>query len=187
MLSEDYKTLLAKIRKGDKAAFEQLFNLYYTTLSVFAAHIVNSKEDAEDIVQDVFAKIWIQRNQLEKIDSLKEYLFTSVRNNSLTFLRNHKHKSEELQELPLEEDIVSYMVEEETNRLLLQAVSTLPKRSAEVINLGLQGKKMDEIAQYMGISINTVKTLKYEGIQKLKNILQSFICWIFLQFKRKNI
>ena len=136
-------------------------------------HLVCGREEAEDIVQDVFAKLWLRWEAGEQVDSQKDYLFISVRNSCISYLRNKKYLGGELPELPTEEEITSHLIEEETNRLLLEAIAQLPERTAEVIRLGLQGKKMKEIAQCMGISINTVKTLKYDGVRTLKIMLQS--------------
>lgn len=161
------------MRRGNKSAFDQLFKLYYKTCVAFAMHFIDYKDDAEDVVQEVFAKLWVQWDKVELIDSMKDYLFISVRNNCLTYLRDRERLTGQMQEFPSEEEVTSHLIEEETNRLLLQAIGMLPARSAEVIILGLQGKKLEEIAQQMGISIHTVKTLKYDGIQKLKYILQN--------------
>lgn len=161
------------MRRGNKSAFEQLFKSYYKTCVAFAIHFINDKSDAEDVVQEVFAKLWMQWDKMELIDSMKDYLFISVRNSCFTYIRDRERMTCQMQELPSEEEITSHLIEEETNRLLLQAIEILPARSAEVIVLGLQGKRMEEIAQQMGISIHTVKTLKYDGIQKLKHILQN--------------
>lgn len=175
------KTTLEHIRKGSKSAFEKILQRYYTTLCAFSNHIVKDKENAEDIVQELFVKMWTQRNQLENIESIKDYLFTCTRNHSLTFLRNQKRRENHLKQIPREEEdhTSAYLIEEETNRLLLESVALLPPRSAEVISLGLQGMKQEKIAQQMNISINTVKSLKYEAIQKLRDILGPLLYWFF--------
>ena len=176
----DDNTILENIRNNSEPALKILIDRYYTTLCAFATHIVKDQENAEDIVQEVFIKIWTYRHQLGKIVSVKDYLFASVRNHALTFLRGQKRQENHLKQLPIEEEeIPTYLVEEETNRLLLQAIASLAPRSAEVITLGLSGLKQEEIARQMNISINTVKSLKYEAIEKLKKTLRPLICWLF--------
>ncbi|MCQ4872707.1 RNA polymerase sigma factor [Butyricimonas paravirosa] len=174
------KEILKRINQGWEPAFKELFGRYYTTLCAFASRIVKNEESAKDIVQEVFIKLWSNRGQLKDI-SLKSYLFVCVRNTSLTFLRDQKRKEDQLVQIPWEEEeTASYLIEEENNRLLFEAIAKLPPRSAEVISLGLEGLKQDEIAKQMDISINTVKFLKYEAIRKLKELLKPLIFWFFL-------
>lgn len=178
------KTILEHIRKGDRSAFENMHQRYYTTLCAFANHILKDRESAEDIVQELFLKVWIHRDQLENIESIKDYLFTCTRNHSLTFLRNQKRRENRLKQIPWEEEHISaYLIEEEANRLLLESVAFLPPRNAEVISLCLQGMKQEKIAEQMNISINTVKSLKHEAIKKLKKVLGPLLYWFF--FGRK--
>lgn len=178
------KVILKRIQQGDKVAFENMIRRYYTTLCAFAGHIVKDKENAEDIVQELFVRLWIQRYDLSSIESLKDYLFISARNCSLTFLRSRKRLENHLKQIPLEEEgnISTYVIEEENNRLLLEAIGLLPPRSSEVIRLSLQGLKLEEIAGQMGISVNTVKSLKYEAIQKLRQTLGPML-FLFLYHK----
>lgn len=172
------KKILKGIRQGDKMALDHMIRRYYTTLCAFAVHIVKEQENAEDIVQELFIKIWVNRKQLEHIDSLKDYLFICIRNRSYTFLRDRRRRENRLKQISLEEEneVSSYIIEEETNRLLLESIRLLPPRSAEVIRLSLEGMKQDQIAEQMNISINTVKSLKYEAISKLRKIWDSLIC-----------
>lgn len=83
-----------------------------------------------------------------------------------------------------EESFWPYVIEEETNRLLLEAIGQLPPRSAEVMRLSLEGIRLEKIAEQMNISINTVKSLKYEAIRKLRNSLGPLI-YLFLYLTKK--
>ena len=105
-------------------------------------HFIDYKDDAEDVVQEVFAKLWVQWDKVELIDSMKDYLFISVRNNCLTYLRDRERLTGQMQEFPSEEEVTSHLIEEETNRLLLQAIGMLPARSAEVIIFSAVPKKL---------------------------------------------
>lgn len=181
------KIILKQILQGDKTAFENMIQRYYTTLYAFATHIVKDQENAEDIIQELFVKIWTNRKNLGTVESLKDYLFICTRNLSLTFLRNRKRLENHLKQMPYEEagNISSYVIEEEHNRLLFEAIRLLPPRSSEVIRLSLNGLKQEQIAEQMNISIHTVKSLKYEAIQKLKDILEPLI-YLFLCYKLKT-
>lgn len=177
------RIILEGILKGDKAAFENMIRRYYTTLCAFANHIVKDRENAEDIVQELFMKIWINRKHLEHVGSLKDYLFISTRNRSFTYLRNCRRHEICLEQILREEEssLPAYLIEEETNRLLFESIRLLPPRSAEVIRLSLEGMKQERIAEQMKISINTVKSLKYEAILKLREILGPLVYWFFFK------
>lgn len=180
----DDKTILKYIQQGDKIAFENMIRRYYTTLCAFANHMIKDQDNAEDIIQELFVKIWTNRYDLGSVKSLKDYLFISARNHTLTFLRSRERFIKHLKQIPFEEDsdFSAYVIEEENNRLLLEAIEQLPPRSSEVIKLSLEGIKQEKIAEQMNISINTVKSLKYEAIQKLRQKLGPLI-YLFLHYK----
>lgn len=182
------KIILGRIRESDKAAFETIVKRYYTTLCSFACHIVKDRQSAEDIVQEVFVKLWTGRNHSAEISSLKDYLFVSTRNSSLNHIRSDKRQMNRLRKMEQEEEenIWPYVVEEETSRLLLEAIAQLPARSAEVMRLSLEGLSLEKIAGQMNISVNTVKSLKYEAIRKLRNLLGPLI-YLFLHMRKKKL
>jgi len=81
-LQEDY-ILFEKIKKGDKKAFEALFHRYYGILCQHAAHFIKNEAEAEEIVQELFVRIWEKREKIQIDTSLKNYLFRAVKNQSL--------------------------------------------------------------------------------------------------------
>lgn len=180
----DDEMILKYIQQGDQIAFENMIRRYYTTLCAFANHMIKDPDSAEDIIQELFVKLWTNRCDLGSVKSLKDYLFISARNHTLTFLRGRERFINHLKQLPLEDehDFSTYAIEEENNRLLLEAIEHLPPRSSEVIKLSLEGMKQEKIAERMSISINTVKSLKYEAIQRLRQELAPLI-YLFLHCK----
>lgn len=110
----------------------------------------------------------------EMVLSVKSYLYTTVRNMSLNYLRDNKRNillsvdNMEEQETIFEEVVI----EEETLALLHSSIEKLPSRSSLIMKFALQGKSNTEISQEMGISVNTVKTLKYKAMKFLKNELK---------------
>lgn len=109
--------------------------------------------------------------------SVKSYLYTTVRNMSLNYLRDNKRNillsvdNMEEQETIFEEVVI----EEETLALLHSSIEKLPSRSSLIMKFALQGKSNTEISQEMGISVNTVKTLKYKAMKFLKNELKDSV------------
>ena len=96
-----------------------------------------------------------------------------IRNQSLNLIRNRKRSSQHFHLLPGEEEnnFFNILVEEESNRLLFNAINTLAPQSAAIIQLSLQGLKNEEIARELSISENTVKVLKYRSLKKLRQLL----------------
>ena len=169
----DINNLFPEIQKGNTQAFNTLVIAMGETLKAFAYDILKSKETAEDIVQEVFVNLWINRKKLNANSSLKNLLYVSTRNLALNHLRSVKRENERYRQF-YEETAASadeYWIQEEALRLLQEAIEQLPPRTAEVLRLRLQGLKQKEIAQQMNVSVANVKRLQALGITKLKQIL----------------
>lgn len=147
----------------------QFLRRNYASMYAVALKLVHTHETAQDIVQDVVVKYW-QRRDTDAVQSESDYLFIMVRNASLNYLRSRKREQERYghMDAPEEDDIFRVLVEEELHRLLMAAIDKLPEQTSRVMRLALSGLDNKEIAQLLGISVNTVKTLKYGAIRKLK-------------------
>lgn len=82
--------LINRLIQGDHTAFNLLFQFYYPGLVVFASHIIMDRQKTEEIVQDFFVRLWINRKAIHQSESIKSYLFTSIRNKSLTLLKKRE-------------------------------------------------------------------------------------------------
>ena len=169
---EDDKILMVRIADSDHKSFDILVHRYYSTLFAVALRIIQDFAEAEDIVQDIFANFWNSRRKYLAIDSPKDYLFISLRNLAVKRLQEKNRRQ------PLTEnhkntfyDCWEYILEEETYRLLIEAIDSLPPRSREVIRNSLAGMQQENIAQEMEITVATVKALKADGIKKLRKAL----------------
>ena len=80
--------LILNIKKGNKNSLKELMDIYYTNLTYYAYNILRNREDAEEIVQDVFITIWNERESLNIKYSVKNYLYTSVRNRVINFTKS---------------------------------------------------------------------------------------------------
>lgn len=165
--------LLIKVAEGDKSAFSTLFNHYQKFVFSFGCKLMRSEETAEEIVQDVFVKIWEGRDKLRTIDNFAGYLNILVRNHSFNLLRRlaHRQKVREDILIPLSEEdnstqhIIDYR---ETLRILEEVLDNLPEQQRTVYSLcHLDGLKYEEAAAKMNISIATVH---YHMKLALKNI-----------------
>ena len=154
------------------AAIEVFIKKHYAALCATALKFVASPEIAQDIAQEVIIHFWEKQDQHQNLNSVENYLFIMVKNESLNYLRsvqreNQRHQKLEGQETE-EPQIFNLLVEEETNQMLTTAINNLPEQSARILRLVLSGYENKEIARLLGISINTVKTLKYGAIRKLR-------------------
>ena len=169
------------ISKDDKGAFNSLVSKYYESLNAFVFHFIHDREAAGDIVQDVFANLWINRHKIDLGVPLKNYLYVATRNHTYNYIRSSKRSRERLRNIdPGEHDPDLFMIEEEVNRILAEALAQLPQRNAEVISMSLEGVKQQEIADRLGISLATVKMLKAASIKKLKEIIGPMAIFILL-------
>jgi RNA polymerase sigma-70 factor (family 1) len=164
---------------------EYLFDTYYRSLCSFAYRYIEDNEMAEDIVQETFIYIWQNKPKFTDDIATKVYLYRTVKNKCLNKLNHFKVKAKahdniqgEIEESNLFE---SHFLHEETIRLFYQAIETLPDQSRAVIKLALNGLSNPEIAEDLGISVNTVKTHKksaYSTLRiKLKDVFPLFLLY----------
>lgn len=165
--------------------FRILFKEYFASMCLFAARFLSDPELAKDAVHDVFINVWESSAQLNHLENEKGYLYTMVRNHCLDILRKQKvqkkfSESNDWTDKESDDYLEIEMMREETYRLLEQAISRLPERSREILQLKLAGYKNQDIAEKLNLSVNTVNTLKKNSYKLLRNILQDkfLICWI---------
>lgn len=179
-----------QINKKDYGAFQKFYTQYYKILVLYSMQLVGSQEIAEDVVQELFANIWEKDTQFISEASFLSYLYNSIRNSSIDHLR-HKHIEEEYiqkimdsnESYPIHDGKDEDFFETEIYHLLFQLIDKLPTRCKEVMVKAMDGKKNEEIAQTLEISIATVKTYKKRSLEILKRKLSAydfFLLFIFL-------
>lgn len=172
MKQVDENLFLRRIQCKQEQAFCDLFNGFYHSLVYFAARYIGQREVAEDIVQEVFADLWVSQTSYESYNSFKTFLYTAVKNACLDYLKHRnvegKYVAYSLQNPEKGDDLDLKIMREEIYRQLLLRIEELPTRRREIFKLYLQGMKNEEIASRLGISIETVKTAKKESVHYLK-------------------
>lgn len=186
--SNDTKELQRRIAVyDDQQAYQELFYLFYHPLLRFANAFVRSRELSEEIVSDVFIRIWERRSHLQEIGNLKVYLYISVRNTSLKYLLRHqKQASIALDDLQVElesqyQDPEQLLLTAELMKRLTQAIDELPPRCKMVFKLIKEdGLKYKEVAEILNISIKTIDSqlaIALKKIGKAINInLRKLVC-----------
>lgn len=178
------KQWVRKVREdGDRSAFENLFREYYKRLYGFAISYVEQKETAEDIVQSVFLRIWIQREKWDPPGTVKHYLFAAIRNEALNKSRHEKIITN------AEEDVIISFREhhqiigigeqldtEVLQKKIIDGIQKLPPRCKQIFLLNRNnGLTYTEIADYLDISINTVNTQMGRALKSLRDHLSNFL------------
>ena len=165
--------LLAGINGRNIAAFDALFHKYYKLLCGYAFSFLKDEEDAKDIVQNLFIEIWEKRRFEYLEGNVKSYLYKSVHNRCLNHLRNNETKLR--RQVDYEEHTgeinhtTDHELREQVYKRLEINLDKLPKQRREAISLVyLEDKRYQEVANAMGISINSLKTHLKIGLKNLR-------------------
>ena len=169
----------------DRKTFQKLFSAYYSPLCLFANKYINNLETSKDLVQDVFVKLWERDIKISSWCTVKSFLYVTVRNACLNYLRNQEYENKnkkDYSELESDSLFEYHMLEEDVCYRLYEEVNKLSPRSRQVVLLTVQEYSNREIAEKMNVSINTVKTLKQRSYRKLKQNLVSILILILFVF-----
>lgn len=172
------------MQQGDEAAFAELYDLYAETLIDFAALRLNSLNEAQDIVQDLFVLLWQERQSISITTSVKSYLYAAIRYRIINYIRkNNRHKKyvDKIAKLPTvtitSEDEV-YV--KELQSALQEAVDELSPRVKQVFQLSrFEHLTVPEIAERLQTSEQTVKNQLSTALSQLRSKLTniSFVLW----------
>jgi RNA polymerase sigma-70 factor (family 1) len=172
---------LRQVANGNEAAFARLFAHYSPWVYATSLRLTESSELAEEIVQDVFMKIWLNRSGLPEINRFADYLFIIARNQSFTAMRRliRRHgilgdltKGNEAEDNATDAEILY----KDYQSVLQEAISRLPSRQNEVYKLCKQkGLKKEEAARLLGISPHTVKIHLKEALRSIRAYYLSHI------------
>lgn len=165
--------LLARIRAGDREAFARLFRHWYPLLAEYALRLLESRDAAEDAVQDVFVALWKGRARLPEPQSLAGYLHRAVRNRALNQLRARRTAGRWLSMLDpeprVEPEADTGLADRELDAAYRAALSGLAPRGREIFLLSRErGLTYSQIAETLGISVKTVETLMGRALVALR-------------------
>lgn len=183
------RELIVRLKSGDQTAFELLFHFYYPGLVMYSAQFTTDRMEAEEIVQNFFVRFWQKRQQIIPADSLKGYLFLSVKNGSLNYLKHKKveekyiRKMAELSNEHLAYDPDLYIASELQLRVK-NAIDLLPGKCREIFIMSrIKGIKNEEIAAELNISKRTVETHISNALKVLRVELKDYssllVFWMF--------
>ena len=166
--------LVRRLRDGDRPAMQEIYNRLYEPLFHFANRIIHHEEDANDIVAELFIKLWRSREKFENLSYVRGFLFRCCKNACIDLLRQRQRREaagKELRYLSGPEEIVS---DEEAHERALTAevyrqAKLLPSQCRQVFELlFIEGKRNGEIAELLGITKNTVQGQRSIALRKLR-------------------
>ena len=184
-MSGNDHTLIQGLAEGRESSYKILFDEYYLVLTVYARKYLGDMDEAREIVQDVFVRIYESRQLLARVDSLKAYLFTSVRNSCYNYIKSNKTHQKHQEKIRLEqsgkkEDVMEQIQESELEQHIFRIVSGLPDRCREIFRMSrVEGLKNDEIARECNISKRTVETQISKALKVLRLELAPYLSLFF--------
>lgn len=151
--------------------FDIFFRKMYLPLGMYALRIVDDAQSAEDLVEDAFMKAWQAIEDGKEIDDFKAYMYRSVRNGCISFIRSRK-ETVGLDNIPeADEEAVDTS---EHDAMIWKAIDELPEKCREVFLLSKRdGLSNDEIAERMGVSVKTVKNQMTKAFSRLRDALST--------------
>lgn len=176
--------LISAVQNGDLLAYEELYKRYYVYLCFVAEHITRSHADAEEIVSNVFVRLWNLREKSEIILSVKAYLIRAVHNASLNFIEQNEKRlksteslsSSDMKVLAWDSDYpLSRLYEKELQDILSNCINELPEACREIFLLSRdKDMKYTEISNKLGISVNTVKSQVKIALSRLRYAVKNY-------------
>lgn len=184
------KDLFARVAKGDEAAFGELFNLFLPKIHPFIIKFTRSEQATQEVVQETFIRVWLNRDKLDDIENPGGWLFKVASNECYTYARKQVLQAKFFHTLPSEsgtaaatEDLLDL---KELNQLINEAVDQLPAQRKKIYQMSRnEGKTIPEIADALGISPNTVKNALVTALRFIREYLVkagislSVLAWLF--------
>ena len=170
------KHLIRAIKGGDTKSFDELFEKYYDRYFSFACALLHDENAAEDVLQNVFLKIWIGRDRLDETRNLESYLLVSVRNEIFDHLRLKYNQTSVYDDVSEKEDlsadIEAGIALSETSLMMNQMISQMPPQRQRVFMMSrYENMSSKEIADRLGLSVRTVDNHIYLAVRDLKQII----------------
>ncbi len=180
--------LLEKLKNSDEEAFEEIFRSYFIPLNNYAKFYTGSSQLAEDLVHDVYCKIWEKREKLEIHTSIKSYLYKSVHNNCIQYLRHQKVVQEHnrSQQGKLEEAMIinrlffetglTRLFQKEIGEMLNKAIAKLPDKTRKIYKMSRNNDQSNkEIAKKFKLTEKAVEYHITKALSYLKLELKDYL------------
>jgi RNA polymerase sigma-70 factor (ECF subfamily) len=175
----DEKELLLLLLNGSEQAFEKIYKLYSTRLYGNLLKLVKSEAEAQEILQDVFLKIWDNRQRIDIDKSFRSYLFKIAENKVYDFFRKaarDKKREAQLISLATNDYIAAeeLFMAEEKSAILQRAIDSLPPQRQQVFRLcKLEGKSYKQVSELLGISVSTISDHIVKATKSIRDYFEN--------------
>ena len=178
-MNMDEKELIRLTSEGDENAFRQLFDYYYPRTRVFFSKYTRNIEDARDLAQNIFVKLWTLRNTLPDLISFPAYLYRICRNSAIDYARKHRIMLD-IEENFAETDSLDedYFAREMRSRMESRIAQMPEKRRRVIMMSRIEGKSNEEIADEMGITKKTVENHLNAALKELRKLSSCFVFFL---------
>ncbi|WP_167615602.1 RNA polymerase sigma factor [Maribellus sediminis] len=170
------KELIDQLRNDDQVAFYLIYDRYFKRLYSFVFRYIKIEADADEIVQEVFVKIWESRHKIQNYSSFESLLFTIAYNTTITLLRKRAREKKYMEQVSAMQqvnnapDVIDEIHYRELNEKVKGLINELSPRQREIFLLSREeGLGHEQIAQKLGISVNTVKKHVSNALEFLKS------------------
>ena len=185
--SGDEVELMKRIKAKDEQALERLYDLYSRLLFGMVMSIVKKREEAEDVLQEIFIRVWNKADSFdEERGNVYSWIVTLSRNRAIDYIRSRRYKDQQQESVSIGEDEfipeadkhdpLETTIFSDRAELVRRALEELPDKQSEVLKIAYyRGMTQSEIAEHLDIPLGTVKTRMRQGMIKLKNILTGYM------------
>ena len=174
-------TTIEALQNGDHKAFEEVFLTYFDKVKYLLTGLLRSESDAEELAQDIFVKLWINRQSIDPGKAFTTYIYTIARNTALNYLK-HKLVEENFRnsfnDLDVEEADSSdeILFAKEISLLVEMTVCRMPVQRRKIYQMSREkGISNNEIAEELGISKKTVENQISLALQEIKRVISAFL------------
>lgn len=179
-ITDENKKIVEGLKNGDKEVFEDLYKQHYVPLCYYCVKYVERLEDAEEIVQDVFVKLWDKHKETTINTSVVAYLHKAVQNNALNYLNKRKivDRYMDAQDGKLKhsfDDGQKILEDDELRLVLKKAILELPEKRREIFEMSrFEDMKYSTIADQLSISVKTVENQMSKALKYLRVVLKEY-------------
>ena len=186
--------IIRELKEGNEHAYRYVFDAHYDVLCVIASRYLHDDFLAESVVGDVIFHLWETRENIDIQTSLRQYLVRSVRNRCLDYLKSRQFRHEQtLSTLPDDSRLLErsashdhplgYLLEKELEQTINDVIEGLPADCRRIFKMSrFDGKKNTEIAQELGISVNTVKYHMKQALRLLQQQLGKYFAFLLMAY-----
>lgn len=170
--------MIEALKTGDHLIFEKVFLSYFKNVKTFVERLIKSEHDAEEISQELFVKLWINRDSIDVTKNFNSFIYVLAKNTAFDYMRSKKVRDNFTNDMIAEEEETYCMEEEyyikETALLVDLVVSQMPEQRKRIYNLSRnEGRSNDDISEMLNISKRTVETHLNRALRELRKVVQS--------------